>query len=105
MKLSLEVLSSTLRERATALPIFDPTSFLDINRKDDGNNDRKYNSSEFESLMARADAETDRGARMGLLSQAERLIVEEDLPILPILDVPLGKEELLADLRYQPSGD
>jgi len=28
----------------------DPTTFLDVNRKDDGNNDRKYANAEFEAL-------------------------------------------------------
>lgn len=62
----------------------DPTTFLDLNRKDDGNNDRKYNSPVFEDLMARADREPDADARLRLLEQAERLIVEQDLPLIPL---------------------
>jgi len=62
----------------------DPTTFLDLNRKDDGNNDRKYNSPVFEDLMTRADNETDPAKRLALLTQAERLIVEDDLPMLPL---------------------
>lgn len=62
----------------------DPTTFLDLNRRDDGNNDRKYNSEEFESLMNRADTETDPEARMAILRQAEELIVERDLPLIPL---------------------
>ncbi len=62
----------------------DPTTFLDINRTDDGNNDRKYTSPAFDALMAAADAELDRDKRLRILEDAERLIVEEDLPILPI---------------------
>lgn len=62
----------------------DPTTFLDINRTGDGNNDRRYSSAEFDGLMARADAATDGAERMRILSEAERLIVEEDVPLLPI---------------------
>ncbi len=62
----------------------DPTTFLDLNRSEDGNNDRKYNSPEFDALMARADVETDPGARMAMLSRAEQMVVEEDLPLVPI---------------------
>ena len=62
----------------------DPTTFLDLNRKDDGNNDRKYANEEFEAIMDAAAAETDAGKRMALLSEAEKIIVERDLPLIPI---------------------
>ncbi|HVU63138.1 MAG TPA: peptide ABC transporter substrate-binding protein [Phycisphaerales bacterium] len=62
----------------------DPTTFLDINRTGDGNNDRKYSSKQFDDLMAASDAETDPARRMAILEDAERIIVEQDLPILPI---------------------
>jgi oligopeptide transport system substrate-binding protein len=62
----------------------DPTTFLDLNRKDDGNNDRKYASEAFEALMTRADNEADPVKRLAILTEAERLIVEEDLPLIPL---------------------
>lgn len=62
----------------------DPTTFLDLNRKDDGNNDRKYYSPRYEGLLDRADAEPDPAARMKLLQEAERIIVEEDFPLIPL---------------------
>jgi len=62
----------------------DPTTFLDLNRSDDNNNDRGYNSPEFDALMHAADAELNVEARMALLAQAEKLIVEVDLPLIPI---------------------
>jgi oligopeptide transport system substrate-binding protein len=62
----------------------DPTTFLDINRTGDGNNDRQYSSPRFDALMAQADEELDVAKRMKLLEEAERIVVEEDLPILPI---------------------
>jgi oligopeptide transport system substrate-binding protein len=62
----------------------DPTTFLDLHRKDDGNNDRKYHNPHFEDLMDRAAAEPDAANRLALLAQAERIIVEEDLPVIPL---------------------
>jgi oligopeptide transport system substrate-binding protein len=62
----------------------DPTTFLDINRKDDGNNDRKYASDQYESLLERAKNERNPDQRLALLSEAERLIMEEDLPMVPL---------------------
>jgi oligopeptide transport system substrate-binding protein len=62
----------------------DPTTFLDLNRKDDGNNDRKYNSLVFDALMQKADNEGDAAKRLAILSEAEKLVVEEDVPLLPL---------------------
>ncbi len=62
----------------------DPTTFLDVNRSDDNNNDRGYFSSEFDTLMKASDAERDPAKRMALLAQAEGLLIADDLPLLPI---------------------
>jgi oligopeptide transport system substrate-binding protein len=62
----------------------DPTTFLDLNRCDDGNNDRKYCSPKYEELMDRAADEPDAAKRLAILTEAERLIVEEDFPLIPI---------------------
>jgi oligopeptide transport system substrate-binding protein len=62
----------------------DPTTFLDISRRDDGNNDRGYADLEFESLMTGAAEESDPSARLRLLERAEGLLMERDLPMAPI---------------------
>ncbi len=62
----------------------DPTTFLDIHRSGDGNNDRAYSDPAFDALLAAADSENDAGRRMTLLAEAERLLVEEAMPVLPI---------------------
>jgi oligopeptide transport system substrate-binding protein len=62
----------------------DPTTFLDINRAGDGNNDRGYVSEEYESLMNAAAGETDAARRLELLARAEEIIVARDLPLAPI---------------------
>ncbi len=62
----------------------DPTTFLEINRTDDGNNDRRYSSKAFDALLAKAEVETDPAARAAILADAERILVEQDLPLIPI---------------------
>lgn len=62
----------------------DPTTFLEINRTGDGNNDRKYSSARFDGLLDEAKAELDPVRRMAILSEAERILVEEDVPLIPI---------------------
>lgn len=62
----------------------DPTTFLDLSRSTDGNNDRKYASAEYDALLDRAAAERDPTARLAILREAETLLVERDLPILPL---------------------
>jgi len=62
----------------------DPTTFLDLSRQHDGNNDRKYYTAEFEGLLDEANLETDPQRRMALLNQAETIIMERDLPMVPL---------------------
>lgn len=70
----------------------DPTTFLDLSRKEDGNNDRKYgvsphpkdNYARFESLLDQARDERDPDKRLAILGEAERIIMEEDVPMAPI---------------------
>ncbi len=62
----------------------DPTTFLDLCRTGDGNNLRGYSSRRVDGLLAEADRERDPTLRFALLEEAERIIVEEDCPVLPI---------------------
>lgn len=62
----------------------DPTTFLDINRAGDGNNDRGYTNPEFEALMDAAADEADAPARLRLLERAEALLMDRDVPLVPI---------------------
>ncbi len=62
----------------------DPTTFLDICASDSGNNDRGYNNPAFDDLLAHASNEPNAAARFALLTQAERILVEDDLPLVPI---------------------
>ena len=62
----------------------DPTTFLNLHRTGDGNNDRGYSDPEFDDLMARADNEPDAAARMRILEEAERYTMEETVPLIPV---------------------
>jgi len=64
---------------------YDPTTFLDCLIGDNGNNDSRYRSARYDELMAQASSAKDPIRRASLLQAAERVIVEEDCPILPIL--------------------
>jgi oligopeptide transport system substrate-binding protein len=61
----------------------DPTTFLELNRTDDGNNDRDYSNPDYDALLDQAADETDPAARLALLSRAEDLLLR-DAPILPL---------------------
>jgi len=61
----------------------DPTTFLEMWVTDGGNNNTNWGSDEFETLLKKAENTADVPTRMGILSQAERIILE-DTPVLPI---------------------
>lgn len=68
----------------------DPTTFLDLGRSDNGNNDGQYENPAFDAMMARADRETDPEKRFAILRQAETILVEQDLPFIPIYQYCTG---------------
>ncbi len=63
----------------------DPTTFLNCLTTGNGNNDTGYSNGEYDELLRRADDQRVASSRFDDLRQAERIIVEEDCPILPIL--------------------
>ncbi len=63
----------------------DPTTFLDCLTTGNGNNDSGYSNAEYDNLLATANRAGDAATRAGLLRRAEAIIVERDLPIVPIL--------------------
>lgn len=62
----------------------DPTTFLELNRSTDGNNDRGYANPAYDALLDAAAAELDRTRRAALLHEAERMLVEDDMPLMPL---------------------
>ncbi len=62
----------------------DPTTWLDLLRTGDGNNDGEFSSPAYDSLLNQAAAEPDAARRFGLLQQAEGMIVQDELPFIPL---------------------
>lgn len=62
----------------------DPTTFLDIFRTGNGNNDSGYSNEAYDTLLAEAAGMTERRARMRKLAQAESMLITEEFPIIPI---------------------
>lgn len=62
----------------------DPLTFLELSRTGDGNNDRKYSNPAFDALLDRAADEPDPERRLEILAEAERLLMEEELPMVPL---------------------
>ena len=61
----------------------DPTTFLDMLRTTDGNNDMKYANPAYDALLQQAADELDPAARMALLADAEALMLR-DQPLMPL---------------------
>lgn len=63
----------------------DPTTFLDLSKTGDGNNDRRFSNPAFDALLARAESETDPEARYRILEEAETMLMEQELPLVPLV--------------------
>lgn len=64
---------------------YDPTTFLDVFASSNGNNDSAFRNAEYDDLLDRAARTLDPGERMHTLAKAETVLVERELPLLPIL--------------------
>lgn len=64
---------------------FDPTTFLDCLSSGSGNNDGGYVNKHYDALLARAAVEVDPQLRLEILADAETLILQTDVPLIPIL--------------------
>lgn len=61
----------------------DPTTFLDLSRSTSNNNDRNYTNPSYDAMMDAAGL-LEGSDRMSALAGAERVIVERDLPLIPV---------------------
>ena len=61
----------------------DPTTFLDMLRTIDGNNDMKYANPAYDALLQNAADELEPAARMATLAEAEAMMLR-DQPIMPL---------------------
>lgn len=62
----------------------DPTTFLNLHLTGDGNNDRGYSNPAYDKLLENAASEPDQAKRLRILEEAERMTMDEELPILPL---------------------
>lgn len=62
----------------------DPNTFLDMWLTDGGNNNTGWGKPEYDALIAKAAQELDPKSRMAYFREAERMLVEDEFPILPV---------------------
>ncbi len=62
----------------------DPMAYLMLSRTGDGNNDRGYTNPVFDAMLDDAEAQTDPARRLELLAEAERFLMEEESPFIPL---------------------
>jgi oligopeptide transport system substrate-binding protein len=62
----------------------DPTTFLNIFRTDDGNNDSGYTDPQYDTLLGHATQHRDAQARMTALAEAESYLLHEGFPVIPL---------------------
>jgi oligopeptide transport system substrate-binding protein len=62
----------------------DPTTWLNLAYTGDGDNDGRFSSPRFDALLDQAAAETDAARRLAILADAERILVEEEFPFIPL---------------------
>ena len=62
----------------------DPATFLDMYTSDSGQNRTGWANAEYDRLIAAAAREADNARRFELFSQAERILCEQELPIIPL---------------------
>lgn len=62
----------------------DPNTFLDMFVTGGGNNRTGWGSKEYDSLIKAAAGEPDTKKRFALLTKAEGILVEDELPVMPI---------------------
>ncbi|HKS37010.1 MAG TPA: peptide ABC transporter substrate-binding protein [Verrucomicrobiae bacterium] len=62
----------------------DPNTFLDMFMSNNGNNRTGWKSARYDQLLREANAEIDPSKRFRSLQEAEKLLVREDAPIVPL---------------------
>jgi oligopeptide transport system substrate-binding protein len=62
----------------------DPNTFLDLFMSNNGNNRTGWKNVRYDDLIRRANAHTNAVERLKLMAQAERVLVHDEMPIVPI---------------------
>lgn len=83
----------------------DPTTFLDLFKTGDGNNDRGYSNPYVDGLLAQAADEPDPAKRLRLLEECERFLFDEEVPMLilcQLVQVYMYEPGKLTGLSHHP---
>jgi oligopeptide transport system substrate-binding protein len=62
----------------------DPNTFLDMFVTNGGNNNTGWSHAKYDQLIADASKELDAAKRTAILQEAERILIEQELPIIPV---------------------
>ena len=62
----------------------DPNTFLDLFMSENPNNRTGWRNPAYDRILRQANAETDPARRQELLCAAETILVEQELPVLPL---------------------
>lgn len=62
----------------------DANTFLDVFMSNSGNNRTGWKNQRFDALLRRANGQIDKGLREEFLREAESLLIQEDVPIVPL---------------------
>lgn len=62
----------------------DPQTFLDMFVTDGGNNNTGWGNPQYDQMLATSEATPDPAQRMQMLHDMEKILVEDDVPILPL---------------------
>ena len=62
----------------------DPNTFLDLFMSENPNNRTGWKNARYDQTLRTANAETDPARRQSLLREAEAVLVEQDLPVVPL---------------------
>jgi len=83
----------------------DPTTFLELFRSTNGNNDRRFKNAGIDAQLDAAATETDPAARMAMLAKTERELFEVHMPLLPIcqlVEVTMHDPDALDGMTTHP---
>ncbi len=83
----------------------DPLTFLELLETGNGNNDRGYSNPQYDALLREAANTLDRQRRLDILARAEALIMNEELPVLPLCQlstVYMYDPAVLSGISRQP---
>jgi oligopeptide transport system substrate-binding protein len=62
----------------------DPQTFIDMFTSDSGNNQTNWSNPRYDQMLAQSEAEPDPARRLQIFHDMEKLLVEDEVPIVPI---------------------